>query len=116
MGTLTKAQRINTDGVKLHTRGPVEVSTFTVTLAPRGFTGWHQHPGLLLATVQAGAVVRQVGCRSRKYRVGETFTEHGRERTGQVTNPSTTETASFSVTQIAPPGTPRRHETAPPEC
>jgi quercetin dioxygenase-like cupin family protein len=116
VGTLQEIQRIHTDGIKFQTRRAVEVSTFTVTLAPGGFTGWHRHPGILFATVKSGAVVRQVGCGSRTYRVGQSFIEHGRQPTGQVANPSATEPAAFSVTQIAPPGTPKREESDPPTC
>lgn len=116
VGTLQPVHRINTDGIKLRTSRPVEISTFTVTLAPGGFTGWHRHPGILFATVQSGAVVREVGCKSRTYRAGESFVEHGDQPTGQVTNASISEPAVFSVTQLAPPGHPRREESEPRDC
>jgi quercetin dioxygenase-like cupin family protein len=116
VGALERAKHIDADGIKLATRGPVEVATLTVTLSPGGFTGWHIHPGVLVVTVQSGTVVRQVGCRSRTYKAGEVFIEHGKQSTGQVANPSATEPAVFSVTQLAPPGVSRRHESEPPVC
>jgi quercetin dioxygenase-like cupin family protein len=116
VGTLGDTQRIKTDHIKFRTKAPVEVSTFTITLAPGGLTGWHTHPGVLFATVQSGAVVRQVGCQSRTYTTGEAFVEHGDQPTGQVQNASTVNPAVFSVTHIAPPGDPRRQDSEPPSC
>jgi quercetin dioxygenase-like cupin family protein len=116
LGTLQREKHIDTDGIKFRTSGAAQVATFTLTLDPGGFTGWHTHPGILIATVQSGTVVRQVGCRSHTYRPGEVFVEHGDQPTGQVTNPSPTEPAAFSVTQIAPLDTPRREESEPPTC
>ena len=116
VGTLRDTQRIKTDHIKFRTKTPVEVSTFTITLAPGGYTGWHTHPGVLFATVQSGAVIRQVGCQSRTYTTGEAFVEHGDQPTGQVQNASTLEPAVFAVTHIAPPGAPRRQDSEPPSC
>jgi quercetin dioxygenase-like cupin family protein len=116
VGTLRETQRIKADGIKFRTKAPVEISTFTITLAPGGHTGWHTHPGVLLATVQSGTVVRRVGCESRTYPTGEAFVEHGDQPTGQVQNASTVEPAAFAVTHIAPPGAPRRQDSAPPSC
>jgi quercetin dioxygenase-like cupin family protein len=114
-GTLQPVD-IEPGGVEFETRTPMEVTTFTLTLDPGGFTGWHIHPGVLIATVQSGTVVREVACESRTYSVGESFVEHGDEPTGQVRNASVSQPASFSVTQIAPAGTPRRTESDPPRC
>jgi quercetin dioxygenase-like cupin family protein len=108
--------RAKADGVKLRAMGPMVVTTFTLTLDPAGFTGWHTHPGVLIATVQSGAVLRDVGCETRRFEAGQSFVEHGTEPTGQVRNASATAPAVFSVTQIAPPGAPRRAETDPPRC
>jgi quercetin dioxygenase-like cupin family protein len=116
IGTLDHGHPVNTGQIKFHAGSRVNVATFTLTLAPGGLTGWHKHPGILLATVQSGAVMRQVGCESRTYGVGETFIEHGDQPTGQVTNASTSRPAVFSVTQIAPPGIPRRDDSQPPVC
>jgi quercetin dioxygenase-like cupin family protein len=114
-GTLRPVD-VEADGVEFETEESVDVTTFTLTLDPGGFTGWHTHPGVLIATVQSGAVVREVGCRKRTYSAGEAFVEHGDEPTGQVRNPSVTVPATFLVTHIASPGVPRRAETDPPTC
>ena len=115
VGTLPPID-IEANDIELETNKPAEVATVTLTLDPGGFTGWHTHPGILIATVQSGAVVRQVGCHSRTYGVGQVFVEHGDQPTGQVRNASATEPAVFSVTQIAPADVPRRAESAAPNC
>jgi quercetin dioxygenase-like cupin family protein len=114
-GTLDPV-RVKSDGIKLRAMGPMVVTTFALTLEPGGFTGWHTHPGVLIATVQSGAVLRDVGCATRRYEVGQSFVEHGTEPTGQVRNASATAPAVFTVTQIAPPGAARRAETDAPPC
>jgi quercetin dioxygenase-like cupin family protein len=114
-GTLAPV-RVDSDGIKLRATGPMVVTTFALTLDPGGFTGWHTHPGVLIATVQSGAVLRDVGCETQRYEVGQSFVEHGAEPTGQVRNASTVAPAVFTVTQLAPPGAARRAETDAPEC
>ena len=114
-GTLDPV-RVKADGVKFRATGPMVVTTFELTLEPAGFTGWHTHPGMLIATVQSGAVLRDVGCETRRFEAGQSFVEYGTEPTGQVRNASVSGPAVFSVTQIAPPGAPRRAETDPPRC
>ena len=54
-----------------------------MTLDPGGFTGWHNAPGVLLATVQSGADVREVGCKAHLYSAGEAFVEHATSRPGK---------------------------------
>jgi quercetin dioxygenase-like cupin family protein len=114
-GTLDPV-RVKTDGIRFRAMGPMVVTTFALTLEPGGFTGWHTHPGVLIATVQSGAVLRDVGCKVRRYGVGQSFVEHGAQPTGQVRNASAAAPAVFTITQIAPPGAARRAETDPPRC
>jgi len=114
-GTLQPIE-IESNGIEFETNQQLEVTTFTLMLDPGGLTGWHTHPGVLIATVQSGAVVRQVGCDSQTYTAGQAFVEHGDQPTGQVKNASASAPAVFSVTQIAPPGTPRRAEDNAPAC
>jgi quercetin dioxygenase-like cupin family protein len=116
VGTLQPTDRIKTDEIKFRASRQAEISTFTLTLDPGGFTGWHTHPGILFATVHSGAVVREVGCEAHLYAAGEAFVEHGDQPTGQVRNASATAPAAFSVTHIAPPGVPKRAESEPPTC
>lgn len=116
LATLSHRVDINTDRIKLKTKDPVDIATFTVTYDANGSSGWHTHPGVLLVLVQSGSVVRQVRCSSHTYSAGEAFVESDEQPSGQVSNPSTTTPAVLSVTQIVPHGSVRREEDDPPSC
>jgi quercetin dioxygenase-like cupin family protein len=116
VGLLGDQANVNTDRIRLHTKEPVDVASFTVTYDPGGISGWHTHPGVLFAVVQSGAVVRQVGCTSRVYRAGDAFVESDEQPSGQVRNASVTEPAVLTATQLVPHGSPRRVEDVPPVC
>ena len=53
-GTVAQANHVRVAGIKLATRGPVDVATVHVTFQPGGSTGWHIHPGPALVTVKSG--------------------------------------------------------------
>src|SRR6266540_2785977 len=60
---------------------------FTVTYAVGGFSGWHTHPGVLIATVRSGKLIREVGCDEPiVYSAGDTFIESDEQPSGQVSN------------------------------
>lgn len=93
-GTVAQASHVRVAGIKLATRGPVDVATVQVTFQPGGRTGWHVHPGPALVTVKSGQLTlhRAKGCRSRTFSAGQTFLEFGpkdvnltRNETGAVT-------------------------------
>jgi hypothetical protein len=93
-GTVAQANHVRVAGIKLATRGPVDVATVHVTFQPGGSTGWHVHPGPALVTVKSGqlTLLRAKGCRSRTFSAGQTFLEFGpkdvnltRNETGAVT-------------------------------
>lgn len=93
-GTVAHARYVHDAGIKLQTRGPIDVATVQVTFQPGGSTGWHIHPGPALVTVKTGQLTlhRARGCRSRTFRAGQTFVELGpkdvnltRNETGGVT-------------------------------
>src|SRR4051794_19628298 len=75
MGTLAAGQQVNTDRLKFQTKARADVAMFSVTYEPLGFSGWHTHPGIVIAVVQSGAVIRQVGCSTHTYGAGESFIE-----------------------------------------
>jgi quercetin dioxygenase-like cupin family protein len=69
------------DGIRLKSRGPVDVAVATVTFAANGgSSGWHHHPGLVLVVVQAGEVTfYDKKCRTEVHKAGETFIESSDE-------------------------------------
>lgn len=100
IGTLEGPQKSEADGIEFKTKGEVAVLDFELTYQPQGFSGWHEHPGIVIATVKSGQVQRKVDCGpARTFTVGETFTEVGPHF---VNNPSTTTPAVLSITQIVP--------------
>lgn len=104
--------RVSQDGVNLITTGPTTVTTFDLTYPSKSFSGWHSHPGIVIVVVKSGSVVRQTGCRSEKFEVGDSFTEVGSH---YVSNPGSV-AAVLSITRIYPTsqaGTPRIDEPAP---
>lgn len=116
LGRLADPVRVNTDRIKFRTKEPIDVASFTVTYDPGGYSGWHTHPGVLIVTVQSGAVVREVGCTSHIYSAGDVFVESDEQPSGQVRNASALSPAVLSVTQVLPNGSVRREESDPPSC
>src|SRR4051794_3550479 len=117
IGHLAADQQVNTDRIKFQTKDPTDVATFTVTYAGGGFSGWHTHPGIVIATVQSGSVIREIGCGdSHTYVAGDTFIESDEQPAGQVRNASATDQAVVAVTQVTPRGEVRREDAAAPNC
>jgi quercetin dioxygenase-like cupin family protein len=116
-GTIAQASHVRVAGIKLATRGPIDVATVHVTFQPGGSTGWHIHPGPALVTVKTGQLTlhRAKGCRTRSFSAGQTFLEFGpndvnltRNETGSVT-----ETV---VTFLLPVGAPITMDAPAPTC
>lgn len=94
--------RAHSEGVRLALPEGAVVRDFALTYAPGADSGWHEHPGLVLATVVAGTVTRAVPCRAPEtFTAGQAFVEVGPHL---VRNPGT-DPAVLSITQIAPEGT-----------
>ncbi|WP_375433256.1 hypothetical protein [uncultured Friedmanniella sp.] len=75
-GTLAGPTTAAQDGVTLRTQGATKVRSFTLTYGAGAYSGWHQHPGIVVATVVSGTIVQQVGCRERHtWTAGQSFTE-----------------------------------------
>lgn len=92
------------DRVGLAVATPSTVATFDLTYLPQQYSGWHSHPGIVIAVVSAGEVERQTvtkdgRCVTETFGVGESFTEVGPHF---VRNPSSTVTAVLSITRIYP--------------
>ena len=47
---------VNSDRVKLQTKGPTDVRVQRVDIAPGGRSGWHHHPGVVIVAVERGTV------------------------------------------------------------
>lgn len=99
IGTIDGSQKTEQDDIEFKTKGDVAVLDFELTYAVGAYSGWHKHPGIVIATVKSGSVTRQLGCTTQTFVAGDTFTEVGPHF---VSNPSTTTPAVLSITQIVP--------------
>ena len=100
------------DGVQLKTSRPTTVRTFTLTYPVGSDSGWHSHPGIVVAVVAAGTVERRTACGTDTFTVGDAFIEVGPHR---VSNAGAVD-AVLSITRIYPTSgesTPRIDEAAP---
>jgi hypothetical protein len=80
-GNLPDTVEANSDQVKLQTEGPTDVRVQKIVIAPGGNSGWHHHPGIVIATVASGAVIFSHACSSTTYgpglAAGSVFVESG---------------------------------------
>jgi quercetin dioxygenase-like cupin family protein len=115
-GNLDNRIQANTDQVKLQTKGLTDVRVQKIVFDAGGNSGWHHHPGIVIATVSAGVVNFTLGCDSTNYGPGQpagsVFVEHG-DTPGQA---SSVLGATAFVTFVAPHADPpvfRIEDTAP---
>src|SRR5689334_19638699 len=52
--TLASDYAARVHGIRVNTRGPVDVAVVHVTFQPGGTLGWHSHPGSTIAMVTRG--------------------------------------------------------------
>jgi quercetin dioxygenase-like cupin family protein len=98
---------VNSDRVKLQTKGPTDVRVQKLNVGPGGFSGWHHHPGLVIVTVASGTLTYTTSdCQSKTYGPGlpngAVFVESG-DKPAQA---SSTTGATLYATYIAPSADP----------
>lgn len=101
---------LNSDRIKFQTKDPTDVRFQTITYAPGGRSGWHHHPGMVLAAVKSGEVtVWDAQCNTRTYGPGlpngAVFVEYG-DQPMQVGNTTTADAvvyAAFVAPSTDPP-------------
>ncbi|HXV33796.1 MAG TPA: cupin domain-containing protein [Gaiellaceae bacterium] len=114
-GRTTERVHANADGVKLKTKGRVDVFFQTGTFQPGGTSGWHSHSGIVIIAVKSGELTRyDKKCRAVSFGAGESFVEHG----GQpvlVRNEGTEPAVIYSA-YVLPDATLRRIDEPNPGC
>ena len=80
IGVLDGPSKAKNDGIELKVKQDTAVRVFTLTYPVGSTSGWHSHPGVVVATVDAGTVRRQIGRKADSFSVGDTFTEPSRTR------------------------------------
>jgi hypothetical protein len=118
-GNLPNEVRLNHDQVKFQTKEPTDVRVQKIEIGAGGFSGWHHHPGIVIATVASGTVTfTESDCSSITYGpglpAGAVFLESGDEP-GQA---SSVDGATLYATFVAPHADPPvfRIEDSPPPC
>jgi quercetin dioxygenase-like cupin family protein len=108
--------RISQDGIDLRVRDEATVLTTEIVYQPGQESGWHSHPGIVIAVVGQGSVVRQTvdrrgRCVAETFGPGDAFYEVGPHF---VSNPGDAP-ALLRITRIFPADmtTPRIEEEAP---
>lgn len=98
IGVLDGPSKAENDGIELKVKQDTAVRVFTLTYPIGSTSGWHSHPGIVVATVESGTVRRQIGCKADMFSVGDTFTE---AEPHQVTNVGDVP-AVLRITQLFP--------------
>ena len=102
-----EAVQVNSDRVKLQTKGPTDVRVQKLNVGVGGYSGWHHHPGLVIVTVAAGSLTYTLSdCSSKTYGPGlpngAVFVESG----DQPAQASSATGATLYATYIAPSADP----------
>jgi quercetin dioxygenase-like cupin family protein len=107
-------------GIKLKTRGAMDLATQQIVIGPSGHTGWHSHPGPVLVTVKSGALrlIYADDCTGlgTVYEAGDSFVDRGDETVHIARNESSSANVELWATYLVPgaPGTGVRIDEADP--
>ena len=111
---------LENDGVRLETHGSIDVRVQKIVLGPGGFSGWHHHPGIVIASVASGAVTFTMSdCNSTTYGPGLPAGSVFAEDTKAAGQASSVGGATLYVTYIVPHAVPavfRFEDSVPPPC
>jgi quercetin dioxygenase-like cupin family protein len=119
-GNLPTKVDANGDQVRLRTKGPTDVRVQQITFGKGGTSGWHHHPGIVIATVATGLVTFTNACGATTYGAGQAagsvFVESG-TTPGQASSvDGATVYATFIAPHTAPLPTFRIEDTGPGTC
>ena len=100
--------------VQLNAEGSTDYYSHHLVLSPGGHSGWHSHPGLLVAAVKSGKIdFYDANCERQTIGPGEVYTEdddvHAIVNTGAVD-------ADLYITFLVKHGAPRRVDESAPAC
>jgi hypothetical protein len=99
---------LNSDRVKFQTKDATDVRIQKIVFAPGGYSGWHHHPGMVLLSVESGAVTfTHSDCSSQTYGPGlpngAVFAEGGDDPTQVASAGGATVYAVFVAPSHDPP-------------
>jgi len=118
-GAFNNAVDVNQDRIKFQTKDPTDVRIQKIVFSAGGTSGWHHHPGVVIATVLSGSVTfTKSDCSSTTYGpglpAGAVFVESG-DQPGEA---SSVDGATSYLAFVAPHADPPvfRIEDNPPPC
>ena len=118
-GNMEESFRINSERIKFQTKDPAATRVQSAVWAAGSYSGWHSHPGVLIAVVKTGSVTVWDGeCNNKTYGpglpLGSVFVEGGDELMQATSSGGATE----YLAHTAPAGNPivYRNEAEPPAC
>lgn len=107
----------STDTIKVQNSGATDVVVRHVVIEPGGSTGWHYHPGELIAVVGRGTLTRVFhDCSVRTDLAGQSFVEPAGEKHIHLGRNLGIEPVELYVTYVIPAGAPLSIDAADPGC
>jgi quercetin dioxygenase-like cupin family protein len=98
-------------------KGRTDVIFRTVTLAPGDSTGWHHHPGQIIAVVQSGTLTRILhDCSVETVSAGEAFVEPAGRKNRHIGFNVGSEPVVLYMTCLLPQDAPLSIEAEAPDC
>ncbi|WP_251060686.1 cupin domain-containing protein [Streptomyces sp. ISL-100] len=103
--------------MKVKAKGVTDVVVRTITIAPGGSTGWHHHPGQLIAVVQKGTLSRTLDdCSVETTTAGQSFIEPSGAKHRHIGRNLGSEPVVLYVTYMLPAGSPLSIDADAPAC
>jgi quercetin dioxygenase-like cupin family protein len=103
--------------IELQSDHNTDVAVANIAITPRGFSGWHYHPGPVLVVVKSGTITvygaDDPNCSPKVYPAGTSFSEQG--GVGHNARNEGAVEATAVATFFAPPGSALRFDAAVPE-
>jgi quercetin dioxygenase-like cupin family protein len=113
-GALAGRTEIEGLGIHFGSERPTDIYVQQVDFPGHATSGWHMHPGLVLATVKTGTITFHFGCRVESFSAGQTFAESPLE-VGLAENLNDTP-AQVIAAFVIKAGQPPRLDAAAPVC
>ncbi|MFD5320899.1 cupin domain-containing protein [Streptomyces sp. NPDC127098] len=113
----TLATGTSAGALDLRTRGATDVTMRVITIEPGGSTGWHYHPGGLLAVVASGTLTRVVdGCAVEVSTAGDAVLEPAGADHVHIGRNLGSEPVVLYATYLVPEGSPLAVDAEDPGC
>lgn len=103
--------------IEVKNGGPTDVVIRHIVIEPGGSTGWHYHPGELIAVVHKGTLTRTFeDCSVQISSPGQAVVEAAGDRHAHIGRNLGTEPVELYITYVIPAGAPLSIDTADPGC